>query len=158
MLPHRWRRIHGRGIVHRCRVQRIRAGRFSSELVGWFKRRGRRGITRRGLAGLDACCNVELFLLRSAGVSVTVLLAPLVATLPAVVRSAAKGAAEILPVLVAGMREESNPAVAAVYGAAIQTGTNAQGGIQRALILTDKRMNTLVLVPILRKSENLLES
>ena len=115
-------------------------------------------MTRRGLVGLDACGNVELFLLRSAGVSVAVLFAPLVATLPAVVRSAAKGTAEILPALVAGMREEADPAVATVYRAVLQTRTNAQGGIQRALILTDKRMSTLVLVPILRKSENLFES
>ena len=45
-----------------------------------------------GLVGLDACGNVESFLLRSAGVSVAVLFAPLVATLSAVVRSAAKKA------------------------------------------------------------------
>ena len=119
-----------------------------------FKRRGWRGITRRGLAGLDECCNVELLLLRSAGVGVTVFLAPLVATLPAAVRSAAKGTAEILPVLVAGMCEEANPAVAAVYRAALKTRTNAQGGIQRALILTNKRTGAVVLVPILAKRED----
>ena len=119
-----------------------------------FKRRGRRRITRRGLAGLDACCNVELFLLRSAGVGVTVLLAPLVATLPAAVRSAAKGTAEIKSIRIAWMRKEANPAVAAPHCAALQIRTTAQGRIQRQLILTNKRTGAVVLMPILAKRED----
>ncbi len=71
---------------------------------------------------------------------------------------AAKGTAEILAARVAGMSEEANPAVAAAYRAGLQIRTIPQDGIQRELILTDKRISTLALVPILRKSENLLES
>jgi hypothetical protein len=71
---------------------------------------------------------------------------------------AAKGTAEILAARVAGMSEEANPAVAAACRAGLQIRTIAQDGIKRELILTDKRISTLALVPILRKSENLLES
>lgn len=71
---------------------------------------------------------------------------------------AAKGAAQILAACVAGMSEEAYPAVATPHRAVVQIRTIPQDGIKRELILTDKRISTLVLVPILRKSENLLES
>ncbi len=74
--------------------------------------------------------------------------------LPTVVLPAAKGAAEIPAVRIARMRQESNPAVTAAYGAGLQIETIAQNGIQRQLILPNKRVGAVVLVPILAKCEN----
>ncbi len=71
---------------------------------------------------------------------------------------AAKWTAEIPAARVAGMSEEAYAAVATPHRAVPQIRTIPQDGIQRELILTDKRISTLVLVPILRKSENLFES
>ncbi|MDA1052602.1 MAG: hypothetical protein O3C40_19270 [Planctomycetota bacterium] len=67
---------------------------------------------------------------------------------------AAKCAAEILATRVAGMRQEADPTVAAANRAVLQIRTIAQDGIQRVLILTDKRIGAVVLVPILAKREN----
>ncbi len=66
---------------------------------------------------------------------------------------AAKGTAKILAARVAGMSEEANPAVAAAYRAVLQIGTIPQDGIQRQLILTNKRKDLAVLVPIFAKRE-----
>ncbi len=74
------------------------------------------------------------------------------------VLSAAKGAAQILAARVAGMSEKAYAAVATAHRAVVQARTIPQDGIKRDLILTDKRISTLVLVPIFRKSENLLDS
>jgi hypothetical protein len=67
------------------------------------------------------------------------------------VHSAAKGAAQVKTTRVAGMREEANPAVAAMYRTACQTGTIAQDGVERELILPNKRKGAVVLVPIVAK-------
>ena len=67
---------------------------------------------------------------------------------------AAKLAAEILAAPVAGMSKEANPAVPAAYRAALQVRTIAQDGIQRELILTNKRTGAVVPMPILAKSKN----
>ena len=67
---------------------------------------------------------------------------------------AAERAAEIPAIRVAGMREEANPAVAAAYRAVLQARTIAQHGIEGELILTNKRLGAVVLVPILAKSKN----
>ena len=67
---------------------------------------------------------------------------------------AAERAAEILAASVAGVRQEANPAMAAAYGAVLEIGTIAQNGIQRQLILTNKRVDAVVAVPILVKRED----
>jgi hypothetical protein len=71
---------------------------------------------------------------------------------------AAERTAQILAVVVARMREEPNPAVLAVHCATGQLGTSLQNGVERDLILTNKRTSTLLLVPILGKRENLLDA
>jgi hypothetical protein len=53
------------------------------------------------------------------------------------------------------MREETNPTVATQDRAVFQIRTIAQDGIQRQLILTDKRAGAIVLMPIVAKRENL---
>jgi hypothetical protein len=45
------------------------------------------------------------------------------------------------------MRQEANPTTAATYRAACQTRMHAQNGIQRQLILTNKRIGAVVLMP-----------
>jgi len=123
-------------------------------LASWLNRRGRRGITARGLRGLDACRRVELFLVRSPFVSLIVLPAPSIAALATMVLSATERAAEILSTCIPRMREEANPTVAAMNRTVFQIGTIAQDGIERELILTNKRKDAIVLVPIFAKRKN----
>ena len=52
------------------------------------------------------------------------------------------------------MREEANSTMAAVNRAFFQIGTIAQDGIQRELILTNKRKGAIVPVPIFAKGKN----
>ena len=80
--------------------------------------------------------------------------APLVAPLATMVLPAAKRTAEIPATPVAGMREETNPALAAAHRAVPQRRTRPQDGIQGQLILTNERLSAVVLVPILAKSKN----
>ena len=151
VFPHRWRRIHRWGLVYRCPVREIRAGRGGGELASLLNRRGRPDVTGRGL---DTCRGIELFLVRSPLVCLIVLPAPRVATLATIVLSTTKGTAEIPTTRIAGMCKEANPAVAAAHGAALQISTIPQGRIQRQLILTNKRTGAVVLMPILAKREN----
>jgi hypothetical protein len=81
-----------------------------------------------------------------------VLSATCIGTLSPMVLPAAKGAAEILAARIPGMSQEANSAPATRHRAIRQTGTTAQNGIQRQLILTNKRVGAVVLVPVLAKS------
>jgi hypothetical protein len=72
--------------------------------------------------------------------------------------AAAERATQIRTVGVARMGEEPNPAVFADHRATGQFGTSFQNGVERDLILTNKRTSTLLLVPILGKGENLLDA
>lgn len=74
--------------------------------------------------------------------------APRVGLLAAVVLAAAKRTAEIPPIRVPRMRQEANPAMAAKHRTACQTGMIAQDGIERELILTNKRISAVLPVPI----------
>ena len=76
------------------------------------------------------------------------LLAPRVGLLAAVVLATTKRTAEIPPIRVPRMRQEANPAMAAGHRATCQTGMIAQDGIERELILTNKRISEVVPVPI----------
>jgi hypothetical protein len=111
----------------------------------------------RRRAAQSASLAVQAFLLPAARIGPVVLLAALIGTPATMVLPAAERTAEILAAGVTGMREEADAAVATAHRAVLQIRTIPQDGIQRELILTDKRINTLVLVPIFRKIENLLE-
>ena len=76
-------------------------------------------------------------------VGLIVLLAPRVGLLATMVLTATELAAEVLPIGIPWMRQKANPAVAAVDRTACQTGMIAQDGIQRQLILTNKRMGAV---------------
>ena len=97
---------------------------------------------------------VETFLVPSALSRSIVLPATPIGELATMVLPATERTAEILPVRVAGMSEKANPAVAATHRAVLQIRTIAQDGIQRELILTNKRMGAVGLVPILAKTKN----
>lgn len=78
-------------------------------------------------------------------------LAPRVSLLTPVVLAATELAAEIPPASVARVRQEANATLAAVNRTACQIGTIAQDGIERQLILTNKRVGAVALVPIRAK-------
>ena len=69
------------------------------------------------------------------------------------VLAATELAAKVLPIRIPRMREETNPTTAAGERTACQTGMLAQDGIQRQLILTNKRKGAVVLMPIPAKSK-----
>ncbi len=77
--------------------------------------------------------------------------ASLLGLLATVVLAATEGAAEIAPVGIARVRQEANATLAAVHRTACQIRTIAQDGIERQLILTNKRVGAVVLVPIRAK-------
>lgn len=74
--------------------------------------------------------------------------APRVGLLSAVVLTATEGAAEILALGIAWMRQKANAAVATEDRTVCQTGTFAQDGIECQLILTNKRVCAVGLMPI----------
>jgi len=69
------------------------------------------------------------------------------------VLAATELAAKVLPIRIPRMREEPDLTTAAGERTASQTGMLAQDGIQRQLILTNKRKGAVVLMPIPTKSE-----
>jgi hypothetical protein len=84
---------------------------------------------------------------------VIVLPAPRVGLLAAVVLPATEGAAEILAFGIAWMRQKANAAAATDNRTTCQTGMIAQEGIERQLILTNKRVGAVGLMPIGTKRE-----
>ena len=79
---------------------------------------------------------------------------PLVGSLTAMLFTAAEGTTQVLTTCIAGMGQETNPTVAADNRAVRQIRTVTQDGVQRELILTNKRTGAVVLMPILAKREN----
>jgi hypothetical protein len=74
------------------------------------------------------------------------------------VLAAAEWAAQVSSAGIARMREEPNPALFAMHGATGQFRTSAQNGVERDLILTNKRTSAIVLVPIPGKGKNLFDA
>jgi hypothetical protein len=71
--------------------------------------------------------------------------------LAAAVLTAAERTGKIPPICVPRMRQKANPTMAAVNRTACQTGMIAQDRIERQLILTNKRADAIVLMPIRAK-------
>ena len=115
-------------------------------------------MVARRIATRPAPFAIEMFLFPSTGGRSIVLLAPRVGALPTMVLSAAELAAQIPAPRVAGMREESNPAITAPHRTTTQIRTVSQDHVKRQLILTNKRIGALALVPIFREMEDLFES
>ena len=119
-----------------------------------LEKRRRRVNTRRCVSSFCrrlAAFGVEKFLVPSAFWLFVALLAPLIAKLATIVQSAAEGTTQIQTPRVARMRQEANPAVAAGHGALSPIRTIAQGRIECQLILTNKRTDAVILVPIFAK-------
>lgn len=85
------------------------------------------------------------------------LLAPRVRQFLAMVLTATKLAAQVPPMCIPRMREEPNPTPAAADRTVCQIRMSAQDGIQRQLILTNKRTSALVPMPIPAKRKEFAE-
>jgi hypothetical protein len=72
----------------------------------------------------------------------------------AVMLAATEGATEILSMRISRMREEANFTMATGDRTACQIDMIAQNGIQRQLILTNKRSSAIVLMPIRAKRKD----
>jgi hypothetical protein len=105
------------------------------------------------LTAADRCAPlpIEILLISAAFVRPVVLLAPLVRLLATVVFTATERAAEISPIRVSRMRQKANSAMAAVNRAACQIRMIAQDSFHCHLILTNKRVDAVVLMPIRTK-------
>jgi hypothetical protein len=99
----------------------------------------------------DAPLPIQALLIPAPLIRLVVPLAPPIGLLAAVVLSATERAAEISPICVSRMRQKANPAMAALNRTACQIRTIAQHSIERQLILTNKRVGAVVLVPIWTK-------
>ena len=84
-------------------------------------------------------------------VCLIVLCAPLVGLLATMVLTATELAAEISAIRIPRVGQKANSTMAAVDRTACQIATTAQDGIQRQLILTNKRTGAVVLMPVLAK-------
>jgi len=100
---------------------------------------------------------IETLLLAFSGGRSIVRGTPLTGLLPAMVPSTAEWTTQIPPTDVPRMREKANPAVRAVSNAAEKLGVGLQNRVQRRLILPDKRLGAVILVPIRAKREKLLD-
>lgn len=114
-------------------------------------RGGLRVNVARRIAVKPASFAVETFLILSAAGGSIVLPATRIGPLTTLVLPAAKGTAKILPAGVAGMSEETNSAVTTPNRAAPPLRMIAQDAIQCHLILTNKRIDAVVLVPVFAK-------
>ena len=72
--------------------------------------------------------------------------------------STAEWTTQVPPTCVPGMGEKPNPAVQAGSGATLKLGMGLQNRVQRGLILQDKRLGAIVLMPIRTKREKLLDA
>lgn len=109
------------------------------------------GTSHRGPAVAEA---IETFLLRFPRGSAVVGRTPLVGTLPGMLLPATERTTQVRAMCVAGMRQKANAAVCAANNATPQFGMGLEDRIQSGLILTDKRLGAIVLVPVIAKREN----
>lgn len=106
----------------------------------------------------EAAPLVQEPLLLSPGFGLIERLAALIGALLAASLTAPERTAEILTIRVAGMREESNPAITAPHRTTTQIRTVSQSHVKRTVILTNKRIGAFALVPIFREMKDLFES
>jgi hypothetical protein len=101
---------------------------------------------------------IETFLLPFSGCRLIVRGTTLVGTLSAMMPPAAEWTTQVLPICVPGMSEKPNPAVHAGSDATLKLGMGLQNRVQRGLILQDKRLGAIILMPIRVKREILLDA
>ena len=83
--------------------------------------------------------------------------APLVGRLPTMLPPATERTTQLPPACVAGMRQKADAAVDAVSNAFLKLGMGLQDRVERGLILPNKRLGAIILVPICLKREKLLD-
>jgi len=103
------------------------------------------------VAGRHTPLAIEQLLVPASVFLLVVPSAPRVRLLAMVVLTATKRTAEIAPIGVARMRQKADSAMAAVNRTACQTRMIAQDSIHCHLVLTKKRVDVVVLVPIRTK-------
>jgi hypothetical protein len=82
---------------------------------------------------------------------------PLVRTPPPMVRPATERATQVDTTCVSRMRQKPNSAVNAGHRAVTQPRMGLQDRVQTALVVLDKRLNPIVLMPVRAKREKLLD-
>ncbi len=122
--------------VYRLTRRWLRVGR---RLAWRFANRRRRTAVTPGIQGV-------LFLFPAFRPAVR--LDPFVRLLRAMTFCAAKGTPQIFPASVLRSRQESNATVKAVFDAPLQGGMGLQEGVERRLILPNKRTDATALMPI----------
>lgn len=129
------------------------------KIVGWRKIVVRGRCVAGGGVHPKAALGVMKLLLPSAFDCPIVPGAPVVRALLAMLLSAAERTTQIATLGVAGIGQKANPAVATAHDATpqIRIASVSQGRVECDLILTNKRTGAIVLVPIPRKGENLLD-
>jgi hypothetical protein len=105
------------------------------------------------LTAADRCASlpIEILLVSVAFVRPVVPFAPLIGLLATMVLAATERAAEISPIGISRMRQKADSAMAAVNRAACQIRMIAQDSFHCHLILTNKRLGAVVLMPIRTK-------
>jgi len=114
-------------------------------------------LTIGGARTATRTCPIEAFLLPFSRCRLIVRGTSLVGPLPPMMLSAAEWASQIPPPGVPRMCEEPNLTVSAVSHTALQFGIGLQDRVERGLILSDKRVSAIVLVPIWPKREEFLD-
>jgi hypothetical protein len=102
-------------------------------------------------AGRQASLSIPAFLIPAPLARLVVPLAPLIGLLAAMVFTATKRTAEVSPMGVPRMGQKADSTMATVDRAACQIGMIAQDGTECQLILTNKRVRAVVLMPIRTK-------
>lgn len=116
------------------------------------------GLRAGGRWGAGAAAGIETLLLRFPRGCAVIRRTPLARTLLLMERSAPEWATQVATACVAGIGQESNSAVNALCCEAAQARMGLQYRVQGRLILPDKRVSPIVLVPIGAKREKLLDA
>lgn len=109
-------------------------------------------VARRGAATPASFAVMVLLVFGTLGGSVAFPTAR-IGPLASMFLATAKGTPKIFPARIAGVSKEANPTVTALDHTVHEARTGPQEAIQRALILTNKRLDAFVLVPILAERE-----
>lgn len=153
--------LHLQRDIHQCGTLCWRDGRLTRDwtvggrLVVWLPLLLSWWIFVRGPSQAPPLVEFSLFGLAFFGL-IKGFAAP-VRLLATVVLPTAKGTTQVNAASIAGMGEKPDAAMATGNSTVLKVRIVTQNRVQNDLILTDKRDSAVVLVPILRKSENLLE-
>jgi hypothetical protein len=101
---------------------------------------------------------IETFLIAFSVCRLIVRGTALAGTLQVMMVAAAEWTTQVSPTCVPGMSEKPNPAVQTGNSATLKLGMGLQNRVQRGLILQDKRLGAIVLMPIRANREKLLDA